>query len=1081
MPRISQEYSCACKSLLSGCATFRRCLPISAVLFILIIAFGFRSSYAQSSTATLSGTIEDETGAVVAGVNVALISAAQGTQRLATTDVQGSFVFLLLPPGNYSLTATREGFAPVEMKNVVLNVNDQAAIKIQLKVGTISQNVDIVDRTVLINESPAVATVVDQNFVRNLPLNGRTFQSLITLSPGVVLTKSSLGGEGQFSVNGQRPNANYFTVDGVGANASAPSTNILGQSAGSLPVLSAFGSTNNLVSVDAMQEFKIQTSTYAAEFGRTPGAQVQILTRSGTNAFQGAVFEYVRNEVLDANDWFNNARGLPKPPLRQNDFGGVFGGPIVKKRTFFFFSYEGLRLRLPQSASIRVPSLSARQAAPTSLQPFLNAYPVPTGPENPANRTAPFSASYSDPSTLNSTSIRIDHVLNDKLTLFGRYNYAPSETQRRANILSENDRTISNTQYLTLGLTHSISPRLINELRANYTRNKAGQHYELDNFGGATAPDSSALFPAIAPGDRSLLVFQVNGLLPMFAGRNVINTQRQTNIVDNLSIITGPHQLKFGVDYRRLAPVIGPQEYNQIVNFSTGLIGTRGVLAGVANRVTIGAQDSVAFVFNNFSAYGQDTWKASRKLTFTYGLRWEINPPPKGKGDQDLFTFVGLDNASTLSLAPRGTPLWNTTYNNFAPRFGLAYQVSDRQGRETMLRGGFGVFYDLGEGASAQAALSFPYNRSKILQASTGFPSGVPYPLSAALAVPPPFTLAPPFGSVNAFDPNLTLPKTYQWNVSIDQSLGANQVLSASYVGAAGRDLLRQELLSSPNANFRIVSATENSATSDYNALQIKFQRRLSGRFQALASYSWSKSLDTVSSDIGQDPPDRNIDINQERGLSDFDVRHAFNGAVTYLIPAPATNGVASHILRDWSVDAIFTVRSAAPVNVTYFAFPSFAPGGILLRPDLLPGVPLYVSDSTVPGGRRINANAFTIPSTERQGTLGRNALRGFPLSQIDLAVRRQFNFTERVNLQFRAEFFNLFNHPNFGDPNPADFSSVLGFVAGGPLTPLTPFFGQSTSMLGRSLGTGGTSGGLNPLFQKGGPRSIQFGLKLHF
>jgi hypothetical protein len=1070
MPRISQQYCCASFHLLN-CSH-----SLTVVFFLLTIALLFPiSSLAQSSTATLTGTVQDENGAVIAGVSIALINADQGTQRLATTDSEGTFVFLLLPPGKYSLTATREGFAPIEMKSVVLNLNDQAVLKIQLRVGAITQTVDVTDSTNLINQSPAVATVVDRNFVANIPLNGRTFQPLITLSPGVVLTKSTLGSEGQFSVNGQRANANYFTVDGVSANASAPSTNVLGQSAGSLPGLSAFGSTNNLVSVDALQEFKIQTSTYAAEFGRTPGAQVQILTRSGTNEFRGSAFEYFRNEVLDANDWFNNARGLRKPPLRQNDFGAVFGGPIIRNRTFFFFSYEGLRLRLPNSASIRVPSLSARQDAPASLKPFVNLYPLPTGPENPANRTAPFAASYSDPSTLDSTSIRIDHALNDKLTVFGRYSYAPSDSYRRANIFSENDRTISTTQYVTLGLTHSLSPRLINELRANYTRNKAGQVFLIDNFGGATPPDASSLFPSIAPPDKSLLLVFVAGL-PFFQfGRNNVNIQRQVNLVDNLSVVAGAHQLKFGVDYRRLAPSTGPQEYSQVVNFSTGLIGNRGVLSGVANNVTLGAQDSVSYVFNNFSAYGQDTWRATRRLTLTYGLRWEVNPPPKGKGDQDLFTFVGLENPATLSIAPQGTPLWETTYNNFAPRFGIAYQLSAQQSRETMLRGGFGIFYDLGEGSSAQAALNFPYRRNRLLNRAAGFVNGVPYPLPLTLATPPAFTLNPPFGAVNAFDPNLSLPRTYQWNVSLDQSLGANQIVSASYVGAAGRDLLRQELLQLPNPNFSVVSVTKNTATSDYQALQLQFNRRLSRRFQALASYTWAKSLDTVSSDIGQDPPDRNIDLSQERGPSDFDVRHAFNGAVTYNIPTPDAGAFGNAILRDWSVDAIFTARSATPVNVIYIGVPSFgALAGSALRPDLLQGVPLYLSDSTVGGGRRINPAAFEIPSTERQGTLGRNSLRGFPVYQTDFALRRQFNLTERVNLQFRTEFFNIFNHPNFGDPDGklGDFFGVL--------IP-NPTFGQSTSMLGRSLGTGGTSGGLNPLFQVGGPRSIQFGLKFSF
>lgn len=1075
MTRKSQQCCCAQNPLWSN---VRPLLNgghfLAVVLFLLASAFWFPiSSFAQSSTATLAGTVYDENDAVVGGVSLALINVDQATQRLTTSNTEGSFVFTSIPPGTYSLTATLEGFGPIEMKNLVLNVNGHMLVKIQLKVGKITQTVDITDRTSLIDQSPAVATVVDRNYMENSPLNGRTFQSLIALSPGVVLTKSGLGSEGQFSVNGQRANANYVTLDGVSANTSAPSTNVLGQSAGSLPGLSALGSTHNLVSVDAVQEFKIQTSTYAAEFGRTPGAQVQILTRSGTKEFRGAVFEYFRNEVLDANDWFNNARNRPKPPLRQNDFGGVLGGPIIKKRTFFFFSYEGLRLRLPKADQIRVPSVSARHDAPASLQPFLNLYPLPTGPENPVNRTAPFATSYSDPSTLDSTSIRIDHTFNDKLALFGRYSYAPSDTQQRANILSQNELTISKSQFVTLGLTHSISAHVINEIRANYTHNKAGQRYVLDDFGGATPPDAASLFPSFAEPDKSLLIVNIGGIPSVFFGINNVNIQRQVNLVDNFSVVADAHQLKFGIDYRRLSPTTGPQEYLQTASFTTGLTGNRGVLSGVANSATVGATDSVAYVFNNFSAYGQDTWRATPRLTLTYGLRWEVNPPPKGKGDQDLFTFQGLENPSTLSLAPPGTPLWETTYNNFAPRIGVAYQLSEQSGRETMLRGGFGVYYDLGEGTSAQAAINFPYRRNRVLNRAAGFVNGVTYPLPLSLATPPAFTLNPPYDSVSVFDPHLTLPRTYQWNVSVDQSLGANQIVSASYVGAAGRDLLRQELLQRPNPSYRIVSVTKNTATSDYHALQLQFQRRLYRNFQALASYTWAKSLDTVSSDIGLDPPDVNIDVRQERGPSDFDVRHAFNGAVSYNIPTPDAGAVGSAILRDWSVDAIFTARSATPVNVLYVGVPSFGSlSGSALRPDLVTGVPLYLSDSTVGGGRRINRAAFVIPSTERQGTLGRNSLRGFPVYQTDFALRRQFNLTERVNLQFRAEFFNVFNHPNFGNPD-----GVLEPAPGLP----NVTFGQSTAMLSRSLGSGGTTGGLNPLYQVGGPRSIQFGLKFLF
>jgi len=472
----------------------------SCLLLVLLITHhsGLITVHAQGTTATLSGTVTDQNGAVIPDVSIAVINIAQGFQRSATTNGEGDFVVPLLPPGNYTVKAEHEGFTPTEVRDVVLNVNDQVVMRIHMNVGTVSQTVQIVEGSSLINESPAVGTVVDRQFVANLPLNGRSFQSLITLTPGVVLTKTNVAQQGQFSINGQRPNTNYFTVDGVSANIGASGSSVPGPSgAGALPGLSASGGTNNLVSIDALEEFRIQTSTYAPEFGRTPGAQVSIVTRSGTNRFRGSVFNYFRNDALDANDWFVNRAGQPKPALRQNDFGGVLGGPIVKDRTFFFFSYEGLRLRQPQFGITDVPSLASRQVAPAAVQPLLNAYPKPNGLET-TNGLARFSSGFSNPTTLNATSIRIDETVGSKLTLFGRYNYAPSESVSRGGP-TQSLNTVTHfkvrTQTLTFGAISLLSSKISNDLRFNYSRNKAEGFFTVDDFGDAIVPADTTLFP----------------------------------------------------------------------------------------------------------------------------------------------------------------------------------------------------------------------------------------------------------------------------------------------------------------------------------------------------------------------------------------------------------------------------------------------------------------------------------------------------------------------------------------------------------------------------------------------------------
>ncbi len=1073
-----------------------RFLPRLVILAFCLVIFASQV-LAQSATATLSGTVTDEAGAVISGANIAVINTAQGFQRSTTTNAEGAFVVTLLPPGNYSVKVEHAGFNAAELKDVILNVNDQKVIKVYLKVGNISQTVEVVDSSSLIDESPAVATIIDRQFVDNLPLNGRSFQSLITLSPGIVLTKTAVQDQGQFSANGQRADTNYFTVDGVGANISASASTVPSQSgAGALPGLSASGGTNNLVSVDALQEFKVQTSTYAPEFGRTPGAQVSIVTRSGTNEFRGSVFDYFRNDMFDANDWFGNRLGREKPALRQNDFGGVLGGPLYlprfgeggpgfyqgRNRAFFFFSYEGLRLRQPQVAISDVPSLAARQAAPSAVRPFLDLYPRPNGP-NGANNLAQFSASFSNPSTLNATSIRIDTNVSDKLILFGRYNYSPSQNVLRGGI-TQTLNTLTHfdvkTHTLTLGSTYLLSSSVTNDLRFNYSRNLATSFFTLDGFGGAIV--SADVFPSGRSSEDSFFNVNIIGaqLGAIFWGKQNNSLQRQFNIVDGLSLVRGNHQLKAGIDYRRLSPIFNSPAYLQQFIFSgVGSLvspATGTVLSGRAlfAVITAGISPQTA-IFNNLSVYAQDSWKIARKLTLTYGVRWELNPPPYEANGKSPVTLTQVDNPATFALAPRGTPLWKTTYDNFAPRVGVSYQLSESPGRETILRGGFGLFYDLGNGQASNAFIAgYPFFNSKPLLLAVPIPLS---PTDAAAPVPGPSPTT--IDNIFAFDPELELPRVYQWNVSVEHSLGPSQSLTASYVAAVGRQLLRLEAIPNPNANLRgNYQITRNNATSDYHAMQLQFQRRLSRGLQALASYTWSHSIDIASSI--QQPGTSTIisDPRTDRGPSSFDVRHAVNAAVTYNFPSPKAK-ITNAVFSRWSLDSIFTSRSATPVNVTYGANVAGL-GVVSLRPDLVSGIPLYLDDPNAPGGKRFNntqvavpgnplpqVGPFLRPTLARQGSLGRNALRGFPMWQWDLALRRQFKLAEERYLQFKAEFFNVLNHPNFADPS-------------GSLSTLSTF-GVSTSMLGRSLGVGGLTGGFNPLYQVGGPRSMQLSLRLEF
>lgn len=1070
-----------------------RCL-IAAATLLLIVAEGsygwavtnHRVTVAclQSSTATLSGTVMDEAGAVMPGVDITLLNLSTALQRHATTDDTGYYVVPLLPPGRYNVTAQRTGFSTVEVRNVVLNTGDQLSLRLNLKVGEIGETVTVTGDDSVTQQSLPVGTVVNRQFVENLPLNGRSFQSLFELAPGTVLTRATFNEQGQFSVNGQRANANYFMIDGVSANIGVNASNAPGQAAaGALPALTTLGGTNNLVSVEALEECRIFTSSYAPEFGRMPGAQVSIVTRSGTNTFHGTAFNYLRNDRLDANDFFANSRGLKKGSLRQNDFGGVLGGPLARDRAFFFFSYEGLRLRQPQVAITEVPSASSRLLAPIQLRPLLSAFPLPNGRDF-GNGFAEFAASYTDPSSLDATSIRMDMTASNRLNFFARYNHAPSETVQRGGItlpsfngqsLNTLSLTSFKTQTFTAGATFSITASAFNDLHLNWSRAAGATSLMLDDFGGAQVPPSSLLFPPFAGAeDAGFQLILRGGLNSSFGlGKIVDNSQTQVNIINTLSVVRGAHQIKLGVDYRRLSPTYEPLRYSQSVALgNSNLSGVSAAIAGEPFQLQITAEAEARHpLFTNFSAFVQDTWRVTPRLSLTYGLRWEVNPPPVESRGNQPFTVRGIDfddpvaivsatvgNAAQIELAPRGTPLWKTSYENLAPRLGAAYQLSRSRG--TVLRGGTGIFYDLGNSqAGGSFGSVFPYAKSKLL-------SSVLFPAPPDMTLPPEINFDPPFNTIYAYDPRLKLPYTVQWNASLDQPLGSQQILSISYVGAAGRRLLRETVLLNPNPQFTVIRIVTNTASSNYQGIQAQFQRRLSNGLQAQATYTWARSIDDDSDDSSINFF-RGIDPGRERGPSNFDVRHSFIAALSYNLPSPLNRSrrLGGVLLNNWTVDAIFRARTATPLNVLFRT--GLVLGDLVeaVRPDLVEGVPLYIEDSTVAGGRRINREAFIIPAA-RQGTLGRNALRGFNFSQLDVAFRRQFNLGERVNLQLRAEFFNVLNHPNFGDPV-SDLNSNL--------------FGQSIQMMGRGLGIGGVNGGLSPLYQIGGPRSIQLALKLQF
>jgi hypothetical protein len=784
-----------------------------------------------------------------------------------------------------------------------------------------------------------------------------------------------------------------------------------------------------------------------------------VVTKSGTNVFHGTAFEYFRNDKLDANDWFANAKGLARPELRQNDFGGVLGGPIKKDKLFFFGSYEGLRVRQPHVANTYVPDLASRQNAPAAVQPLLNAFPLPNGPDL-GNGTAAFAAGYSDPSTLDSASIRADYLPSSGFTIFGRYSNAPSRTNVRGGAVASEYSNIQNTKYgtqvLTVGSNQAVTPRLTNESRFNYSRTTAHGFYTLDNFGGATPPPDSVLYPSFANPQDAAFYFYADSApngIKFYAGDLGNNWQRQINLTDGLSLAEGAHQMKFGADFRRITSKTGLYAYATEAVF----LSLSNVLKNtMPEAIVVAENNDVQLAFTNASIFAQDTWTPTRTLTVTYGLRWEYDAAPSSPNGTLPFTVNQVNNFATMALAPQGTPLWHPQKDDFAPRLGIAWQARPN----LVFRAGAGIFYDLGYSNVSEASDFWPFNQQKTVV-------NTPFPLSAGAAAPPPFSTSPPVSSLAVVDPNHVLPRTYEWNAAVERNLGKADVITVTYVGAGARKLMRQDYYNAPNPNFTSnFELMRNGASANYDALQAQYRHRFTHGLQTLLSYTWSHSIDNVSSDAyyANVPPGASSD----RGSSIYDIRQTFAGAISYNIPAPG-GGTWKSVFGNWSTDSIIYARTAPPVNVvtgqnTFGRFLSAATS--VQRPDLVSGVPLWISDPNVAGGKEINKAAFIVPTGPVQGTLGRDALNGFGATEVDLTLRRQFKLRERLSLQARADLFNIFNHPNFGPP-----TSYM----------TSPLFGQATQMLGASLGAGGQTGGLNPLYQIGGPRSAQLALKLQF
>ena len=745
--------------------------------------------------------------------------------------------------------------------------------------------------------------------------------------------------------------------------------------------------------------------------------------------------------------------------MRQNDFGGTLGGPIVRNKTFFFVSYEGLRLRTPQEArTTGVPTQEMREIAPAALQPLMDAFPLPsTGYPEEDGKTAPFVAAYSQPSSIDSTSVRGDHNFSDSFRVFGRYAYTPSNTDSRySSNLAQITNAQVNSKTLTLGGTNILSPKATNDIRFNTTWSDQLTDVYIDDFGGATPLRISDL-PGQTDADWALLSYRVGARFGFWLNPQN-NRQRQVNIVDNFTYVQGRHTLKMGVDFRHLRTDSTLPRFYQ-----TPFYYTLDEFLNNEPRLYTGYRSAgdMAPVYKNLSLYIQDEWAATNRLRLSLGLRWEWTPAPRDANGNQPVTIDQLDDLSRTNIAPAGSDLWKTRYLNFGPRVGLAYRLNNSADYQTVLRVGGGLFHDT---STVQASEGYWYGLGVT---GTVNLNGQPFPLSEAElnAIPEPVPALDPssYNNIFAFDPELETPYALQWNATVEQQLGANNTLSVGYVGSAGRKmLLAREMypedFGNPNfpAGTSFLYATMNGASSSYNSLQTQFRRHFSKGLQVLSSYTWSHAIDDSTTNFTTGT--------LLRASSNYDIRHNFQTAISYDLPTGYSSRAMRQLLGGWGVDARIMARSAMPVDVT--AGSVVLPSGIeyTTRPNLVAGAPLYVDVAGAPGGRAINIDAFSLPASGENGTAGRNIVRGFAAYQTNLALRREFGLSERFRLTFRAEAFNVFNQASFGSIN----TNISRSTASNP-------FGWATGTLAGQLG------GMNALYQMGGPRSVQLALRLRF
>jgi hypothetical protein len=1075
-------------------------LTIGAAALLLITT----SAWAQSFRGSIRGTVTDPSGSVIAGAKVTAKNIGTGLQREATTGQDGAYVLAELPAGEYTVRAESAGLSP-SAQNVQVNVGLDTTANFDLtKVAKRQEQLNVTAEAPLVESTRDVlGEVVDQRLVTDLPLNGRDFGKLVALVPGATVEPSGVAaiqsGFGQFAINGNRDRSNNYTLDGTDNNDPFFNNSALNQTG-------IGGAPASLLPIDAIQEFNLQ-SQFPAEYGRNSGSVVNIITKSGTNRLHGSAFEFLRNDAMDARNYFNRVidpnTGLPvrKTAFRNNQFGGSLGGPIVKDKTFFFGAYEGQRERVGSDFSLLVPTqqqiaqaeLDVGGAVNPALVKILN-YFFPNVPSAPATATsAKVPYSVKDTNDANSLIAKLDQNFSSSETLSARYAFAQSHqtfplgnpgtlTASRLSNFAQNSPT--RVQVFSGNLLSTLSATKVNEVRFGYSRYRTSFTASDANL------DPLALF-GINFGTGKLGMPEIDfggefdniGATAFSVPRG--RTSQSYQILDNFTWLKGRHTVKFGGEYRRAAI----SSFNDNLERGGIVFGTGNGFDNNAGTDVLAAYFAGAYSFtladqgntqrttynNGLSFFAQDDFRLAPRLTLNYGMRWEYFGPISEKNN--LLANLGSDG----QLAMVGTDGVNGAYkrdlNNFGPRVGFAWNLAST----TVVRGGYGLYYDY---VPQDLMIANFTNSAGLVTPPIGPKAVTPLTFdSTAFSVAPPpntapspvFTPASPPFDIFFTPRNFVTPYVQNWNLNLQQELSKEIALQLGYVGSKGTKLVRLRDANQPDVNgdrpnqtYGYMDEFANLSSSVYHALQATLRTRSWHGVTGFTGYTWSKSIDDASDGIDfvatvALPQDSN-NLRAERGPSNFDTRHRFTAAFNYEVPhlfGP------KRFAEGWQLNTIITAQSGRPIplvsanDTSAFSNPNFnTQSNFHQRPNLVPGQPIINSnwESSPDVVGYLNGNAFAQPADGTFGTLGRNAIYGPHFWNVDLALAKSTQFYERINLQFRAEFFNIFNHPNFALPG---FSINPG---SNDVITQTPDQAQT-----------------NPGLGGGGPRVIQLGLKVIF